>query len=204
VGAHVGAAYYRAERHDQDAFFGGYTDSSSPTDSGIIGGIQAGYNWQRRCTVFGFEIDASWGSQNADYRLYPSDPAENQFHNREMRWFGTARTRTGIIVDDVMLYVTGGLAWANVRDHVHYTGSSGTIVFDAYDNQTRWGWTAGVGSEWAFGGGWTFKSEVLYMQLRQRDFIVDYFGTPYQFKANDSAWIARVGINYIFGGAPAR
>ena len=29
-----------------------------------------------------------------------------------MRWFGTVRARTGIVVDNVLLYATGGLAYA--------------------------------------------------------------------------------------------
>ena len=60
-----------------------------------------------------------------------------------------------------MLYVTGGLAWARVRNSVAVDCdlSDGVPGFEASNNTTRWGWTAGFGSEWAFGNGWSIKSE---------------------------------------------
>ncbi len=36
-----------------------------------------------------------------------------------MKWFGTARVRTGIVVDNVLLYATGGLAYANFNRNEH-------------------------------------------------------------------------------------
>jgi outer membrane immunogenic protein len=202
VGAHVGAAYYRSERHDLDANWSEAT--SVATDSGIIGGIQGGYNWQARCTVFGFEVDASWGSQDAHWRWYPNDPYENDFHNRELKWFGTARTRAGVVVDSLLLYVTGGFAWAKVQDRIHDYYNGWTYI-DHSDSKTRWGFVAGVGTEWAWGGGWTLKSEFLYMQFADHEYNVRVteccsYSYDSRFKADDSAWVARVGINYIFGG----
>jgi outer membrane immunogenic protein len=204
VGAHVGAAYYRGERHDLDSRWAEAT--SVATDSGIIGGLQAGWNWQARCTVFGFEIDASWGSQEAHWRYYPNDSLENDFHDRELKWFGTARTRAGVVVDNLLLYVTGGFAWANIQSRLLDYYDGWTYV-DHSDSKTRWGFVAGVGTEWAWGGGWTIKSEFLYMQFADHEFTAPYrYDTcsscvdPYRFKADDSAWVARVGINYIFGG----
>jgi outer membrane immunogenic protein len=206
VGAHVGAAYYRSERHDLDYWWHGSTDVA--TESGIIGGVQAGWNWQARCTVFGFEIDASWGSQDAHFRYSPNEPNYDAYHDRELKWFGTARTRAGVVVDNLLLYVTGGFAWANVESKVHYTYVPTPWTYiDHSDSKTRWGFVAGVGTEWAWGGGWTLKSEFLYMQFADHEFDVNYRNCcsgssfdPNRIKADDSAWVARVGINYIFGG----
>jgi outer membrane immunogenic protein len=205
VGAHVGAAYYRSERHDLDYWES--TSTTVATESGIIGGIQGGYNWQARCTVFGFEVDASWGSQDAHWRWYPHSEGGYDNHlDRELKWFGTARTRAGVVVDNLLLYVTGGFAWANVEDRFVYT-SGGYNYIDFSNSKTRWGFVAGVGTEWAWGGGWTLKSEFLYMQFADHEYDVTYRYSScsdcfdvYRFKADDSAWVARVGINYIFGG----
>jgi outer membrane immunogenic protein len=204
VGAHVGAAYYRSERHDLDYFWEGATTVA--TESGIIGGVQAGWNWQARCTVFGFEIDASWGSQDAHWRSEWQTSVADYHHDRELKWFGTARTRAGVVVDSLLLYVTGGFAWANIGNN-HHLSVPGWTYIDHSDSKTRWGFVAGVGTEWAWGGGWTLKSEFLYMQFADHDYNVTFrydtcsscFDT-YRWKADDSAWVARVGINYIFGG----
>ena len=42
-------------------------------------------------------------------------------------------------------------------------------------SNTRWGWTAGVGSEWALRQNVTFKSEILYMNFgdQSHSFISD-------------------------------
>jgi outer membrane immunogenic protein len=104
-----------------------------------------------------------------------------------------------------MLYVTGGLAWARVRNSVavDFDLSDGVPGFEASNSATRWGWTAGFGSEWAFGNGWSIKSEALYMQFQRRDFdltapAIDC--TPCRFTSDTSAWVARIGLNYLFGG----
>ena len=66
----------------------------------------------------------------------------------------------------------------------------------------RWGGVVGVGAEWAVGGGWTLKSETLYMHFtQQQDRLVSPAfapGVPV-FTNTDNAVVARVGFNYIFG-----
>ena len=68
----------------------------------------------------------------------------------------------------------------------------------------RWGGVVGVGAEWAVGGGWTLKSEALYMHFtQQQDRLVSRAfapGVPV-FTNTDNAVVARVGFNYIFGGS---
>jgi len=163
VGAHAGWVYARRETTDVDFLWNGATTVS--TGSGFAGGIQGGYNWQFRCTVWGFEADASWASdRDRDFSVH--FPNFDFLLHRELKSFGTLRTRTGLIVDNVMLYVTGGLAWARVNSSVSFDRLNDAFpAFTASNDATRWGWTVGFGSEWAWGGGWSIKSEALYMSL---------------------------------------
>ena len=121
-GGHLGAAYARKEVTDVDSLAWGGTIVA--TDSGFGGGIQGGYNWQARCAVFGFEADVSWGGKsNTFQRHLVFDSLEREADlsvERELRSFGTLRTRTGVVVDNVLLYVTGGLAWARVNTTVSF------------------------------------------------------------------------------------
>jgi hypothetical protein len=66
-----------------------------------------------------------------------------------MRWFGTVRARTGVVLDNVLLYVTGGLAYARFnRDFTVLENGPPPVSAVFSSSRTRWGWTAGVGSEW--------------------------------------------------------
>jgi outer membrane immunogenic protein len=207
LGGHVGAAYVRRETTDHDFLWNGATTVS--TGSGFMGGLQGGYNWQFRCAVFGFEADASWASdRNRELRLTFFDPDQEFLLRRELKSFGTLRARTGVVVDNVMLYVTGGLAWARINNSITFVDLQENLAFTASNDKTRWGWTAGFGSEWAFGGGWSIKSEALFMQFERRDFDLTFperfvVGNPCvacRFTSDTSAWVARIGLNYIFGG----
>ena len=123
-----------------------------------------------------------------------------------MRWFGTLRARTGIIVDNVLLYATGGLAYANFNHTYTFFEDGPATTGVVLNNNTRWGWTAGVGTEWAFSPNWSLKSEVLYMQFEKSTVtalgtgIIGNLGVPYRLESQDQAWISRVGVNYRFGG----
>ena len=161
--------------------------------------MQGGYNWQRGCTVFGVEADWSWSSAKSTFQDNPNIPGYLGTIDNNLKSFGTARTRTGIIVDDVMLYVTGGFAWGNVN--TTYTQIFPGVNEQFSSSSTRYGWTVGAGSEWKIMGNWSLKSEVLYMQLKQQQetFFSPNAGANFRFTNNDSAVIARVGLNYIFG-----
>ena len=84
-----------------------------------------------------------------------------------LRWFGTTRARAGVVVDNLLLYVTGGLAYANFRRNYTYfqDGPAHANVFSS--NNTKLGWAAGAGAEWAFANNWTLKGEFLYMSFEQ-------------------------------------
>jgi outer membrane immunogenic protein len=197
LGANVGAGYATAHRNDDDGYF---IDNAghSMNGSGWNGGVQLGYNWQRGCTVFGVEADWSWSSAKTSFVDNPNFPAFSGVLDTNLKSFGTARTRTGIIVDDVMLYVTGGFAWGNVNNT--YTRTFGGPFEQFEFSSTRWGWTVGAGSEWKFASNWSLKSEVLYMQFKQQQetFFSPINAANFRFSNNDSVVVARMGVNYIF------
>ncbi|MGH6684791.1 MAG: outer membrane protein, partial [Pseudolabrys sp.] len=88
-----------------------------PDDSrfaGIIGGVQAGYNWQFSNIVLGVEadIDLSSASKSVTTRA-PFDT-----HNMRVSALGTGRGRVGIAFDRLLPYVTGGVAWAKLKNEL--------------------------------------------------------------------------------------
>jgi outer membrane immunogenic protein len=218
VGGHLGGVSHDWTWNDRNAWAKNEVDlalpsSVSSTKSGFTGGVQVGYNWQARCSLFGFEADWSWAGLKRDKFNTDGQPglALDQLNvSTELKWYGTLRTRAGVVVDNLLIYVTGGLAYARI-DHTaaltDFLGAPGFVTETFSDSRTRWGWTAGVGTEWAMWGNWSLKSEALYVRLAERDSTFNsgfavLNGNPAgkSFDYQDSLWITRIGINYRFGG----
>ena len=177
--------------------------------SGFVAGIQGGYNWQFRCTVFGIEADYNWADLNHDFIftgpgiLRPG--AATLAVSSSLQSFGTLRARTGVVVDNLLLYVTSGLAFANTERSVALTVPGVTQLGPFSDEKSRVGWTVGFGTEWAFAPSWSFKSEVLYARFETEENthtcrLLCNPDRPVRFEHESSAWVTRFGINYRFGG----
>jgi outer membrane immunogenic protein len=186
--------------------------------NGFIGGGQFGYNWQRGAWLFGLEGDIQFSNerQSGDVVCTLGVTACPTFtRDYKLDWFGTARGRVGFLpAERILLYATGGLAYGN------FSGSSlgvpGTtpnaLAFGAW-SFLRAGWTVGGGVEAALGGNWSIKFEYLYMDLGNvggttATNITTVNGRTttaltYVFNTRFTDNIARVGLNYKFGGPDA-
>lgn len=192
VGANVGGLSYRADRSDLDGFL---TDNSgwTATDTAFTAGAQIGHDWQFGSKVLGVVADWNWTNARATTVDDPNSATPGYIRS-EMDWYATLRTRSGVVVDNTFVYVTGGLAAANIKTAISDT--TGPFTLD----KTRWGWTGGAGAEFALWNNWSATAEVLYMQFRDKTFTFVDGGTAFAFDLNDDAWVARVGLNYRWGG----
>jgi len=208
VGANVASVTLDTAWTDRDNWADRFSvdiglDHVARTQTGWGGGLQTGYNYQTGCTVFGFEADWTW-TDAGDSRNYTGNgnPAAMVIRlSDEVNWFGTLRTRSGVVVDNMLLYATGGLAYADIKHSWRLTdGNLGlTERFSASD--TKWGWTAGVGTEWAWSDRITLKSEVLYLKFDDETTTVfsPRAGTNVHFDHQDAIWVGRIGLNIKFG-----
>ena len=94
-----------------------------PDPQGVIGGVQAGYNWQAGKFVVGLEADIQASDIHGSAVVtpiiqnngVPFPGAGFLSASQRIDWFGTVRARAGFTpVDRLLLYVTGGLAYGNV------------------------------------------------------------------------------------------
>jgi outer membrane immunogenic protein len=207
IGGHVGTAFHDWEWNDLDAFAKDFErdlpSSVSSTDSGFIGGLQAGFNWQRGCTVFGLEADWSWAGLD-DAELHTDSGFERLRVSSNIDGFGTLRTRAGVVVDSLLLYVTGGLAFADIerRLTVEDLDANPSETFSSGD--TRFGLAAGFGAEWALTDFISLKSEALWLRFEEDSIthtsrVLDP-GDTFRFDHQDDVFTARVGVNFKFGG----
>lgn len=161
---------------------GGGVGSTNP--DGWFGGGQIGYNAQFNSLVLGVE----WDIQSAD--LSDSTVLSSGFTGvtSDVDWFSTLRGRIGYAAGPALLYVTGGLAFADVE----FNAMSPTASVSSSEIQT--GYTVGGGIEWAFAPNWSLKSEYLYVDLGS-----ETFSTPSGTYTTETDFhTARVGLNYRF------
>jgi outer membrane immunogenic protein len=138
--------------------------------NGFIGGGQIGYNWQFRHAVFGLETDLNYLSLKQTTRFFDNAIGSGfpvfQFTDA-IRWLGTVRGRAGLALDNVLIYLTAGLAYGKTDHTVTDTlkpppaTPTGTHNF----SDTHVGFAAGFGTEYALDPRWSVKAEVLYVDL---------------------------------------
>jgi outer membrane immunogenic protein len=199
IGISGGGVKHIANRTDRDEFLVDASTYVTEKWGGIVGGT-LGYNWARCHTLWGIEIDGSWAGVNKTLTLHPNSVFNQSVENR-MDAFLTARVRSGIAWDNLLLYLTGGVAAARFRTTWQDFNNGLTPLDSVEFKEWRWGWVAGFGTEWAWTPNLTLKSEVLYANFadRDRDNTFASFGRA-SFTHSDAVWISRVGLNYRFGG----
>jgi outer membrane immunogenic protein len=140
--------------------------------SGVVGGGQIGYNFQLApMIVVGVETDFQGTSLSRT--LGWAGPQVS------LPWFGTVRGRAGLTLfdDRLLVYGTGGFAYGELNT--------------PWRSDTRTGWTAGGGLEWAFLPNWSAKVEYLYTELESdRGWVVAPQRTSFH--------TVRAGVNYHF------
>jgi outer membrane immunogenic protein len=186
------------------------------TGAGVIGGVQAGYNWQMQSLVLGLEADFSGSSLNKTQtqNIVPGGLSSSfsNVYSTKVDYLGTLRGRLGGLVSPTLLaYLTGGFAYGQVSHS--FSESLGVPAqinqsFGSVRNLDA-GWTVGAGLEWALGNNVTIRGEYLYVNLRGDSFTTTSnnpnCGLPnacsFTLSSNNlSLNIVRAAINYKFGG----
>ena len=122
------------------------------------------------------------------------------------RWLTTATGKLGYAWDRVLLYGKGGFAWIS--------NSSSTppllvgTAFGISTNSTNWGWTGGIGVEWAFAGNWSVRAEYDFVGLQNQTFGVSStapgaFANDTISVNNRSIQMVTAGVNYKLYGPGA-
>lgn len=201
AGAYIGIQGGVVRQHgrvdDLDGYFNSHAPMSHEADAtgGTIGG-HLGYNWQSDRIVYGLEGDASWvrariGTTFCD--RFCSDPFL-PVQSQDVQWLATARARLGVAFDATLLYVTGGAAFAGVKN----SAIDGSALAGFTDNKTRVGWVVGGGIEQMLGRNWTVRGEVRYVDLGKETVTDASWGTAKRGQFSNSLLMGLVGASYRF------
>jgi outer membrane immunogenic protein len=204
------------------------TASFGTGSSALIGGFEAGYNWQFAPTwVLGIEADIS-GLANSGAKFgatqvaprpgFPADTYTSTLSvSQKLDWLGTVRGRLGFLAAPTwLIYGTGGLAYGNATSSTAISGAetpnTGTTNISGAGSvsSVRFGWTAGVGAEYMFIPNWTVKAEWLHYDLGSASYSngpltglltgtnTVSFTDASTSTAKFSGEIVRFGVNYKF------
>ena len=199
IGLNAGAAFRNNNNNGNNFFNGGFGGNNNGNNVAFVGGGQIGYNWQTGPIVFGLETDAQYRSAfggNNNNGFFGGNNARND------GFLGTARGRIGYAFSPMfMVYATGGAAYgntfANNNNNNFFFGGFGGFGGNN-NNNFRVGYTVGGGVEYAFTPNWSVKAEYLFVDLgRTNQANLFGFGGG---NNRSQAHVARLGVNYKFGG----
>jgi outer membrane immunogenic protein len=218
VGLNLGGSWGRSSTYYTGTGLGFVPFTTSQHMDGVLGGGQVGYNWQfNKSWVVGVEADFQGTGQRGTATLPPvnvlicgaacTSITTSGTLAQKLPWFGTVRARLGVEPSsNWLLYVTGGLAYAQVRSTaaimatVAAPGGTATFATSSTVNNDRAGWTVGVGSEWMFAKQWSAKAEYLYMDYGHlTDGFVGVGGiATLGIISHVTDNVLRAGVNYHF------
>ena len=203
-GAHIGGAFQTTDFSDPTsgqlpdwapflASPNGNVFANAPGESfrsnSLLGGFQAGANYQFEHFVFGGEFDMSWTGLNGStasapppspFFLIAAPPGWTFSATDSLRehtdWIATTTARFGIAANNWLFYGKGGAAFdRNTYTLSHQASVTaagfGTFLsstFSSTASDVRVGWTLGAGMEWAFASNWSAKLEYDFMDFGSR------------------------------------
>jgi len=199
--------------------------NNSISQTHIIGGVQAGYNWQfNPHWVIGVESDWDWTHTGHDFCRQTDSLSvactDNGFGFENISsttdWIATVRGRLGFTAGKFMLYGTGGFALGRIDTTLLQSclaagcGSSSLQGATTLTNTaTKAGWVAGLGVEYALDANWSARAEWQHIDLGTVSnslTVIGAVGFPVSVPApQTTTWSRterydqlRVGFNYRF------
>jgi outer membrane immunogenic protein len=177
----------------------GFTTHASDRSSSLIGGVLAGINFGGSGFVFGLEGDFSFLNARTDGRfdnpfMYDADNSVVQ-----ARWLATVRPRVGLAMGRYLVYVTGGLALADVKVKETMGVPSRTVV-----SEMTPGWVLGGGVEYRLTGNMALRAEYLHAEMNEVKGTVSDSGagpsglTSYTHRAEPTFNIGRAALSFRF------
>ena len=170
------------------------TTGNFNTSGGLAGGT-VGYNYQFNWFLVGAEADLDWSNIRGTFNgAVPIPGGTAGFSlSSQLQWLETTRVRAGFVWDHALIYGTAGAALGGLNATANASAAASGIgaAVTASDTQTRFGWTAGGGVEYAFTNYLSGKVEYMYVDLgSQNQIVIDNV----KFKTN----IVRAGLNLHF------
>ena len=189
VGITAGVSDHDAEWTDlADDWFDGSLDFGST--SGAFG-VYAGYNWIMGPAIVGVEGDFL-GAFNSDES---GGPTYDEVYENDLDWLASIRGRVGLPIDRILLFATGGIAFAGVNNE------SSSETYPAEDfretDSTLTGFAVGGGIEYAMTSNFILRLDGLYYDFGSDTYAQEQ-DPDQEMKIENRVFVVRAGIGYKF------
>jgi outer membrane immunogenic protein len=197
AGAHVGGVWATDRVTDLDGY-GLLPSPLSNKGSGVFGGGQLGYNWQRGNVVFGVEADL--GAMNVSHTVVNTAFGSNPFASIDNNFYGDVTGRLGYTFGPALVYAKGGFAYFDGDAKAVNPGRTFASA------TTFTGWTVGGGVEYALSPAWSVKAEYQHFDFGSQNSILNGCCVggnlfPFRYEHDLTADTVQVGVNYhLFPG----
>lgn len=223
IGVNIGYSWGPWSASSNQSVFDFESTTASPKVNGVLGGLQAGYNWRLAPRwIWGIEGDIQVTGEKASQNW--TDPGlpviinepvgafvprvggpASLSHDWKFPWFGTLRLRAGYNpAENWLLYVTGGLAVGETKYSFNFSQPGAAAVpapstYSLSQTRTKVGFALGGGGEIKLDRNWSVKAEYLYVDLGKHTInTTDIDGDPFSVSYRVRDHIARIGLNYFF------
>jgi outer membrane immunogenic protein len=191
VGVNVGATIFDDNLDLSGGLIPGQLSGGDGSETDVTFGAQVGYNFQTDNLLLGIEGDFNYLNADDDLLLTGKGGAKWE---SDHDWFATIRARAGLVSDQTLFYITGGVAFLDSSYELT------DLAFGASegDDDTLVGWTNGGGVEYAFSEDWSAKIEYLYADFGSVDEKVSGGLGTFKGSADPELHVIRAGLNYHF------
>jgi outer membrane immunogenic protein len=202
LGAHAGAGWGSTNADFIDPAAPFRWDASIPINGPLVGG-QIGYNWQSGWALFGIEADGSWS--NITGHGLCNTTAFFMNCNSKVDGVATLTGRLGASVERALIYFKGGGAWAHDNETISNVALPPIpAAFSSSTSVNRYGWTIGMGIEYAFLPNWSAKVEYDFIDFGTKTYNFPITNTAVA-PTNFTNWSVtsmihemKMGVNYHF------
>jgi outer membrane immunogenic protein len=204
VGLNAGGGITQSTLLDPECF--SCADLGFQTPFGTVGG-QIGYNWQYQALVYGLEADWNWMGVNATKQRALDDGSDSGFGTIKQDQLVTIRGRMGLAYENVLSYVTAGVAFGHFNSSIQEFFSDGDFRNSAFDHTWHAGLAAGAGIEVMITPSLSIRGEYLFAifpdvystfspESEGSCTHSNVFGAQCRANFNYAEHIARVGLNW--------
>jgi outer membrane immunogenic protein len=164
-----------------------------PSVVGLVGGAQAGFDYQFSSIVIGAQASLSDSYIKGQNTQNNTDGLTQERMTSEPTWFASVTGRVGFAADTLLFYVKGGGAWMHIN-HVQDILTGGTTTATQSISDNRSGFVAGVGLEYALTQNLSalFEYDFYDFGTETQNFV----STPLSIRSN--LHTLTVGLNYRF------
>jgi outer membrane immunogenic protein len=166
-------------------------------------GVHGGWNWQTGQTVLGIEGDWTWTGSRASTSTQDSGDTVPDIVRLKLDSLASVRGRAGVVLGNLMLYGTAGVAWARTNVHIQEGDLAPGLQVSLHHTAT--GLVGGVGAEWYITrlgpGSLLFRTEYLHYAFGTQNLVSSATFSDGSFAAlttPGSVDVVRAGLSWKF------